>query len=228
MDRTSLNLNYETILTEVEAVLNSRPLSYMSATDLEQPLTPSHLMMGRRLLDLPERLSMESMTDEDYSATQEALTKRVQFLHRIMQHFWDRWRKEYLVELRSAHTRRVANYGNKEYVQEGDIVIIHDDNLKRNFWRLGLVEELIPGKDGMVRGAKVRVSVCGNRVTTWRRPVERLYPLEVNSVSEEPRETNEDTVTKSPLVMSTAERPKRSAAVQARERINVMKDLDLI
>ena len=40
-------LTYDELLTlviEVEAVLNSRPLSYISTEDLEEPLTPSHLM----------------------------------------------------------------------------------------------------------------------------------------------------------------------------------------
>ena len=46
-------LTYEelqTSLTEVEAILNSRPLTYISASDLDEPLTPSHLILGRRLL----------------------------------------------------------------------------------------------------------------------------------------------------------------------------------
>lgn len=36
-----------TATTEVEAILNSRPLSYVSTEDLKEPLTPSHLMVGR-------------------------------------------------------------------------------------------------------------------------------------------------------------------------------------
>ena len=39
-----------TALTEVEMVLNSRPLTVVSAEDLEKPLTPSHLIVGRRLM----------------------------------------------------------------------------------------------------------------------------------------------------------------------------------
>ena len=43
-----------TALTEVEMVVNSRPLSYMSTEDAEEPLTPSHLLTGRRVLSLPD------------------------------------------------------------------------------------------------------------------------------------------------------------------------------
>ena len=43
-----------TALTEVEMVLNSRPLMYVSADDFEEPLTPSHLLIGRRVMSLPD------------------------------------------------------------------------------------------------------------------------------------------------------------------------------
>ena len=50
------NLTHDELLmtvVEIEAVINSRPLSYTSATDFEEPLTPSHLVVGRWLLNLP-------------------------------------------------------------------------------------------------------------------------------------------------------------------------------
>ena len=50
-------LTYEgllTVLTEVECILNSRPLTYLYSDDLEEPLTPSHLIRGRRLLSVPD------------------------------------------------------------------------------------------------------------------------------------------------------------------------------
>ena len=43
-----------TAVTEVEMILNSRPLSYISTEDIEEPLTPSHLLIGRRVLNLPD------------------------------------------------------------------------------------------------------------------------------------------------------------------------------
>ena len=46
-----------TALAEIEAVLNSRPLSYVSGNDMEEPITPSHLIVGRRILDLPDILA---------------------------------------------------------------------------------------------------------------------------------------------------------------------------
>lgn len=45
-----------TAITEIESIINSRSLSYISAEDIEEPLTPSHLIIGRRILNLPDYL----------------------------------------------------------------------------------------------------------------------------------------------------------------------------
>ena len=90
-------LTYEellTVLSEIEMVINSRPLSYVSSDDLEEPLTPSHLLVGRRLLNLPDDLLYsEQLDDEDYSLNPEVITKRMKFLHRTVGRFWTRWEK---------------------------------------------------------------------------------------------------------------------------------------
>lgn len=35
-----------TVVTEAEMILNSHPLSYVSTEDIEEPLTPAHLLVG--------------------------------------------------------------------------------------------------------------------------------------------------------------------------------------
>ena len=53
--RASLSFDeLHTTLVEIESVLNSRPLTYLYSDDLEEPLTPSHLILGRRILKLPK------------------------------------------------------------------------------------------------------------------------------------------------------------------------------
>ena len=58
-----------TMLTEIEAVINSRPLTYLSAEDLNEPLTPSHFLYGRRIQNLPDGLSDE-VGNEEFTPTQ--------------------------------------------------------------------------------------------------------------------------------------------------------------
>ena len=56
------HLTYEellTVLSEVEGILNSRPLTYLDSENFEEPLTPSHLFLGKRLLREPEYVKMK-------------------------------------------------------------------------------------------------------------------------------------------------------------------------
>ena len=69
-------LTYEelnTVVIEVEAVINSRPLSYVRADDLDQPLTPVNLLTGRRLLSLLDAAGYQDI-EEDFNITSNHLT----------------------------------------------------------------------------------------------------------------------------------------------------------
>ena len=81
-------VNYDelsTSLVEVEVVLNSRPLAYVY-DEFEGPLTPSPLVIGRRILSRPPK-----NYSIDVTHTQQALSRRARLLHRILDHFWNRW-----------------------------------------------------------------------------------------------------------------------------------------
>ena len=54
-------------------MINSRPLTYVTQGDFEEPLTPSHLMMGRRIISLPDSLLPHDVEDEDYEQSPETL-----------------------------------------------------------------------------------------------------------------------------------------------------------
>ena len=92
-----------TIVIEIESIINSRPISYLSTDNIEEPLTPSHLMIGRRLLDLPDNLCFQE-GDEDYifNTTTETLTRRMKYLNTVLNKYWKRWTREYLTGLRES------------------------------------------------------------------------------------------------------------------------------
>ena len=71
-------------------ILNSRPLSYVSTEDIEEPLTPSHLIIGRRVLSLPNTTMYysEDVSDDDFDLSHDALGKRMKHLNKMLDHFW--------------------------------------------------------------------------------------------------------------------------------------------
>ncbi|CAG4952078.1 unnamed protein product [Colias eurytheme] len=122
---------YSTLLAQLEACLNSRPLCTLNEDpeDLDV-LTPAHFLSGGPTATIVE--------------TEKDLRTRWQLMQKIYQDIWKRWRAEYLTQLnvRSKWQRP------KPSMQIGDIVLIHDANLPPGKWALGRIVELHPGKDG--------------------------------------------------------------------------------
>lgn len=156
-----------TILSEVEAVVNSRPLTYLSSDAADKEvLTPSHFLCGRRIVAL-------SQTNDSSTFVNRSETLRWwKHKQRNVNDFWKRWQKDYLLALRSAHSRTVHPASS---VKVGDVVVVREDKTSVMFWRLGKVNELYLGKDGHVRVCKVQLA--GGRELT--RPVQLLCPLEL-------------------------------------------------
>lgn len=117
-----------TALAEIEMVLNSRPLTYISADDLDEPLTPSHLLVGRRLMNFPDHLIVGQEVDSDEDSCQ--LNARLKHLSRSLDAFWRRWRREYLLELREAHRHHRSS--GESQLSEGDIVVVYSDDQPRS------------------------------------------------------------------------------------------------
>ena len=163
-----------TIITEIEAVVNCRPLCYLYSDDVEETLTPSHLLTGKRLIS-STRVFPGELRDE----TSTSLTNRVRYLRSLIEQFERRWKHEYLTELREY--QRNHNRLPAKQLKIGDVVLISDDKLPRNRWRMGKVEALIPSKDGYVRAVKLRVYSEGRTVSFLNRPVNKLCYFEVSS-----------------------------------------------
>ena len=114
------------------------------------------------------------MHDPDYGNPVSKMRKSAKKLALLLRHFQTRWKHEYLTSLREFHKSQGSKH---QKVRVGDIVQIHDKGPRIN-WRLAVVEELITGKDGLVRAANIRT---GTGRTS--RPIIKLYPLEVSSSS---------------------------------------------
>ena len=161
-----------TLLAEVEMTLNSRPLTYVSSSDLEEPLTPSHLLNGFRMLGMPDPTITPDKDSYDPRVSSTDLTRRMKHLSKILADFRQRWRTEYLLELREGHRYYPPPRGTDNPISAGDVVLVHDENLPRGLWRLGRIDELLPGADGNVRSAVVRIVSKDGNPTLVNRPIQ--------------------------------------------------------
>ena len=173
----------ETVLVEIEGVINARPLTYLYDDDVSEPLTPSHLLSGRNLHATP------SDSPPVVVSTAETMTNRLKYLQTTIECAWKKFQHHYLTELREHHMYTRPKTNSQNVLQRDDVVIIKDDDVRsRNSWRLGRVKSLVVGKDGNVRGAEVHTISKKFRHTKMTRPLQKIIPLEVLRESDEPSE----------------------------------------
>ncbi|GFW98923.1 DUF5641 domain-containing protein [Trichonephila clavipes] len=154
------------IFTRDGAVVNSRPLTYVSEDPNDLiPLTPSLFLNGKSSYDTVD------LDLSEFSKFQ----KRIKYRRKLIHDFRSRFRKEYLGQLRQ---KRPGKSGHDFKV--GDVVMIEEPSKKRVYWPLGKVISLLPGRDGKVRTLKLK---CKNFELI--RPIQRVYPLEVPFINNE-------------------------------------------
>ena len=163
--KTLTFVELQTIVTEVEAVLNNRPIA-VDYHDKDKVITPNHLLFGRRLPSVKELTG--GMGDDVVVS----IGRRKAFMDMILTHFWERWRKEHLSYLRECQHIKIKQRGAK--IQVNDVVIVYEEKQPRQLWQMARVEKLISGSDGNVRGATVKLAKSGNLIN---RPTNKLYPI---------------------------------------------------
>ena len=158
----------QTLLFQVESILNNRPIDADYDDDCEEVLTPNHLVFGRRL----ETMNHGDEVEFDANDTSTPI-RRKRLLDTMLNHFWQRWRKEYLTSLRQYQRQTNINKGSQQ-VRVGDVVLIFAEKQPRHLWEIGRIMKLIESKDGKIRGAEVKVGRTGALIN---RPITKLYPI---------------------------------------------------
>ena len=131
-----------TFITEVEAILISRPLTLISSDPNDHTvLSPGHYLIGNSLTSLPE---------VNFINTPYNRLSLWQLIQNMKQDFWARWHKEYLNELNIRHRWSQGSHR----IQEGSLVLIKKDNLPPLWWLMG--RETRPGSDGVVRVVRIK------------------------------------------------------------------------
>lgn len=135
-----------TLLSEIESILNSRPLVPLSSNPNDQSaLTPAHFLIGQAPLEPVDHFNGNGH-DKGIS--------RWQHLKKVKHHFWNRWRQEYLQHLQQ-RTRWKTNTTN---LTVGTLVLLMEDGIPPLRWPMGRIVETYPGQDGVVRVVLVRTA----------------------------------------------------------------------
>lgn len=150
-----------TCVTQIEAILNSRPLTPLSTNPLDfSALTPSHFLIGRSLMSVPN----PQVTDASISRLE-----RYQRVECIKQHFWKRFNIEYISNLQQKTKWPASTNGD---IALGSLVLIKDKALPPLCWSLGRVAKVYPGSDGVTRVAELKT-----KRGTIRRGFNNICPL---------------------------------------------------
>lgn len=156
---------FYTLLTQIEANLNSRPLCPLSSdpNDLSV-LTPGHFIIGGPLNATPGP-SVLSIPDNRLH--------RWQLIEKLSQDFWNTWSLQYLNELQQRPKKWSTLRRN---IIINDMVIIKDERVPPSCWRIARVIDKHPGPDGIVRVVTVR-----HKTGTSKRPTSKLCVLPIDS-----------------------------------------------
>ncbi|XP_062709061.1 uncharacterized protein LOC134288382 [Aedes albopictus] len=151
-----------TVLTEVESLVNSRPLTYLPLESEEhEALTPNHFLL----------LSSSGVVQPATRPTEEGTALRSSWnaIQVMLDHFWKRWLREYLPVM----SPQSKWFGEVRNVRVGDLVMIASEK-ERNSWTRGRVLRVYPGKDRRTRRVDVQTSMG-----VHQRPVSKLAVLNI-------------------------------------------------
>ena len=161
-----------TLLKEVEAQVNSRPLCSPSDEPLEQNyLTPASFLIGRPTMNMP----LKPRLTTNLRFPQRELNRLLKQQNKYLESIWRTWREQYL--------RNLGTVGNKvnssDCVTVGELVLVANQNLPRTVWEVGVVTKLKESKDGRVR--TVYLNTAKGQIA---RSVQHLSRLEADSIED--------------------------------------------
>ena len=183
----------QTLLAEIAATVNSRPLTY-----LDDEVSSQRILRPIDFLQPPDeevrKHEMEPVTATDEtSKTGQNLSATWQANQSQINKFWRLWNEDYLHSLREIPLKHKKVWStSKLQPKKGQVVLVEEKNQPRNKWKIGIIASTVESADGEVRRAEIRLP----NQSVLRRPVTQLYPLEDSLIKEnhmdQTGETNDD------------------------------------
>ena len=202
--RCLTRVELETTLLEVEACVNSRPLTFAGDNvDNTKPLTPSHFLIGRPA-------GLISQVNEDVGkVSRNTLTERDLIRQNQLERFWSQWSQDYLRNLPPV----IGRFKAQGQIRVGSVVLIREDNVTRLKWPMGVVTEVYPGKDGSIRSVQLKT-----KGGIFTRPIQRLHNLEVtefvDNISDNMSETGDKQTENIESIVNSKTEPNQSCVIK--------------
>ncbi|KAK6755681.1 hypothetical protein RB195_014206 [Necator americanus] len=224
-------LELHTLVTQIEAIINTRPLTALSFSVDNIHLKPIDFLQTH----LKHRLtptSSEEFEDPSYDLTLiHTMSQAKQALDHvkiITEKFWVKWHVDYLTALREIQSNIQKQPRHVKHIepQLKEIVLVEQENLPRANWCYGKIVELVRSNDGLIRSAKLLM----HNKHIWHRPLNKMYPLEICTGGT--REISEDhTSNTAPDLPQSSEgdvlksgRPTRAAKLKAMKTIRKLSE----
>ena len=171
------------VLFEIGNIMNSRPLGIISGSDPEcpTPLTPNDLLLGRASSEVPQG-------PFDMNESPKNLTRKFRFLQDLVNQWWEGWYQSVFPSLVPCY-KWLQRHRN---VQVGDVCLILYRKETRATYRMGRVQEVKRGTDGLVRTVVLKYKLPSEKVfRTVSRPIHGICVIV--PIEEQGSDTNTDT-----------------------------------
>ncbi|GFT04977.1 integrase catalytic domain-containing protein [Trichonephila clavipes] len=132
-----------TILSEVEVIVNHRPLTYVENDPGEpEPLTPAHFL---ELGYGDSKYPIHFIELIDASTAKESYKKRKTYRTLLLKQLWRRWKEQYLLQLKTAnHFKTPSVHKN---LKLNDVVLVEGNVKSKLLWELGIIKEIFIGRE---------------------------------------------------------------------------------
>ena len=169
-----------TMVTEVEAIVNTRPLTYVYGDFLSGfTLTPVHFLTGN--LDTVIPFNLDDCEDVEFQQRKDSAQDLTEY--------WKKSQKQLLAlreTLPLSHKKQRSQISRQPKI--GEIVLVKEDSLPRRAWKLTLIKEYILSKDGEIRS--IIIQLPNKQLVS--RAINHLFPLEIQAVQSEAAETKSE------------------------------------
>ena len=166
---------FKTVTKSSQAVVNSRPLTYLCEGINEiTPLTPSKLINGYNITDLPSLSNISNNTKNMLK-----LPERYLLMEKIKSSFWKQYYQQYLTELQQRHINQRKSTDNVKQPKVGDVCLLKQEKVPRLHWPLAIIENVVySARDNKIRTLKIRTINENGKISHINRSPSFLIPLE--------------------------------------------------